>query len=407
MSSGSTTGASSDDFLSGQGVAVDLNKIETELTRLWGPAAEEAGGEGTGSGSGEKSDHANVTRVVLSNLVVMTRQPVSPHLEEVLDTVASHFPCRTIIMLWTDDPGKAIKAEISALCHLPAPGLPQVCSERIVLRAGPEGRSLLPGAVRPLLEADLPFALWWTDDPRPDAALFRDLGDECTRLILDLPDPIDPAALRVGLDPTVCVNSRDTAWFGMTRWRELVAQFFDAPCAPGALDRIDSLRIEVSAPEGFYSAQGARPNPPRLAVWFAAWLAGQLGWTPGDKPERAVGSLKATFKSPTGDIAVEITCETHASIEEPQLQSVTLTTRAGMGDVPDVPGPEVFRLVRAERALSKVRIEIDSPSHCVMPRTVLTPELDAARRVAASLESSRHDAPFRNATPHALWLLEG
>jgi hypothetical protein len=310
-------------------------------------------------------------------------------------------------MLWTDEPGKAIKAEVSALCHLPAPGLPQVCSERIVLRAGPEARVLLPGAVRPLLEADLPFALWWTDDPRPDAALFRDLGDECTRLILDLPDPIDPGALRAGLDPTVCVYSRDTAWFGITRWRELVAQFFDAPCDTGALKRIDSVKIDVSAPEGFYQAQGTRPNPPRLAVWFASWLAGQLGWTPVGKPERALGSLKAKFQGPTGEVALQISCETDATLEEPQLQSVALTARAGTGSGPDVPGPELFKLVRTERAMSKVRIEVDSPTHCMMPRTVLSPELDAARRVSAALESSRNDVPFRNATPHALWLLEG
>ena len=68
------------------------------------------------------------------------------------------------------EPGRNVAAEVSALCHLPAPGLPQVCSERIVLRAGPQAGDLLPGAIRPLLEADLPFVLWWTDDPRSDEA---------------------------------------------------------------------------------------------------------------------------------------------------------------------------------------------------------------------------------------------
>ncbi|MFO0951037.1 MAG: glucose-6-phosphate dehydrogenase assembly protein OpcA [Isosphaeraceae bacterium] len=399
MSTGNP-GASSDDFLSGQGVAVEVNKIETELTRLWGPAAEEAkAGEAAAKGG-----HANVTRVVLSNLVVMTRQSASSHLQEVLDTVAAHFPCRTIIMLWTEEPGTELKAEVSALCHLPAPGLPQVCSERILLRAGPDARLRLPGAVRPLLEADLPFALWWTDDPRPDLALFRDLGDECTRLILDLPDPIDPGAIRAGLDPTICQHSRDTAWFGMTRWRELVAQFFDPPCAPGTLERIDSVRIDVAAPEGFYSGQGTHPNPPRLAVWFAAWLAGQLGWKQGSVDERSVGSLRATFKGPTGDVNVHIACETQAGLDESQLQSVVMTTRGASGA--NAPAPEVFRLVRAVKSLSKVRIEVDSPSHPSMPRTVLSPELDPARRVSAALESSRSDEPFRNAVPHALWLME-
>ncbi len=65
--------ATSDDFLSGQGVPVDLHDIETELERLWAPAAEEVGESGAG--------HANVTRIVLSNLVVATRAANCARLE--------------------------------------------------------------------------------------------------------------------------------------------------------------------------------------------------------------------------------------------------------------------------------------------------------------------------------------
>ena len=85
----------------------------------------------------------------------------------VLETVIARFPCRAIVLCWGRTiPSAEIAAEVSALCHLPAPGLPQVCSERIVLRAGPNAVDLVPGAVRSLLEADLPMVLWWTGDPR-------------------------------------------------------------------------------------------------------------------------------------------------------------------------------------------------------------------------------------------------
>ena len=138
---------------------------------------------------------------MLANLVVFGQSADPARLRAALDTVTTRFPCRTIVVRRSDEPGRTVAAEVSALCHLPAPGLPQVCSERIVLRAGPQAGDLLPGAVRPLLEADLPFVLWWTDDPRSDESLFRDLGDECSRLILDLPDPgrrcrRDPARTR-------------------------------------------------------------------------------------------------------------------------------------------------------------------------------------------------------------------
>jgi glucose-6-phosphate dehydrogenase assembly protein OpcA len=375
--------ATSDAFLSGRGVSVDPRDIETELTRLWGPAAERVGGPDL--------ENPHVTRIALANLVVASRDADLPRLEGVLDDVTSRFPCRTIVLRRTDEPGRTVTAEVSALCHLPAPGLPQVCSERIELRAGREADDLLPGAVRPLLEAELPFVLWWTDDPRDAEALFRDLGDECSRLILDLPDPgADPAALRLGLDPSITRHGRDTAWFGLTRWRELVAQFFDPPCHLDALERLDSVTIRAAAPSA-----GAVP---RLPVWLAAWLAGQLGWVPQGDVERAPGCVRARFRGPAGEIAVTLLVEADPALSTPQVLGTTLTTRTPSG-------PETFQLAKASAGSPEVNIAIDSPDYCRLPRIVLAPEQSPAHRVAAALESSRIDPPFQHALPHALWLL--
>jgi glucose-6-phosphate dehydrogenase assembly protein OpcA len=383
----SSVSASSTDFLSGQGVPVELHDVESELARLWGPAAEQVGGP--------EVEHPNVTRIVLANLVVYARDAGAARLEGVLDTVTARYPSRTIVLQRTADPGRSIQADVSALCHLPAPGLPQVCSERILLRAGPNAGDLLPGAVRPLLEADLPFVLWWTDNPSADEPLFRDLGDECTRLILDLPDPGTPtSSLRLGLDPTICPHSRDAAWFGLSRWRELLAQFFDPPVHNQNLVRIDSVRIEAIAP--------SNQTPPRLAVWLAAWLAGQLGWKPVGVPDRTPGRLAARFQGPSGAVALEVVTEVGTSGTVAELSATTITTRAQASAE-----PERFRLSRASRHSSEVHVEINSCSYCTLPRTVLAPELDPARRVSAALESSRIDPPFQNALPHALWLLGG
>lgn len=376
--------ATSDAFLQGQGIPVDPRAIEAELTRLWGPAAEMVGGPDL--------DHPNVTRIALANLVVEGRVDRAPQLEAVLDVVAARFPSRTILLRLTEEPGRKVSAEVSALCHLPAPGLPQVCSERIALRAGPEAVDLLPGAVRPLLEADLPFVLWWTDDPRPLEPTFRDLADECSRLILDLPDPeADPAALRLGLDPAINPYGRDAAWFGITPWRELLAQFFDPPCHDlAALSQIRSIAIEARAPTD--------GRPTRLAVWLIAWLAGQLGWQAEGRPRLAPGVLEATFRGPGGPIAATIQTEVDPRAETPRLVAATLVT--GTDD-----DQSAFQLVRTGPGADDVHISIDSAGTCPLPRAVVAPELDHARRVAAALESARHDPPFRNALPHALWLL--
>jgi glucose-6-phosphate dehydrogenase assembly protein OpcA len=279
--------------------------------------------------------------------------------------------------------------------------MPQVCSERIVLRAGPQAGDLLPGAIRPLLEADLPFVLWWTDDPRGEEALFRDLGDECSRLILDLPDPgTDPAALRLGLDPSITPYGRDTAWFGLTLWRELVAQFFDPPGHLDTLARVDSVAIEALVP----ATGAAAEAPPRMAVWLAAWLAGQIGWTPQGRPERSPGSLRATFDGPTGPVTVAITTKTDPNLAIAQINATTLTTRPGR-DASE--GVSTFKLQRTSPQSPEVRVEVDAPNYCTLPRMVLAPVIDPPRRVAVALESSRLDPPFKNALPHVFWLLEG
>jgi glucose-6-phosphate dehydrogenase assembly protein OpcA len=372
----------SDAFLQGQGIPVDPHQIDTELTKLWGPAAERVGGP--------EVEHPTVTRVVLANLVVGSKLADAARIDGTLDTVVQRYPCRAIVLRQTDEPGREVKAEVSALCHLPAPGMPQVCSERIVLRAGRQALDLLPGAVRSLLEADLPFVLWWTRDPREAEALYVDLADECSRLILDVPDPdTEPAALRIGLDLNTCPYARDIAWFGITRWRELVAQFFD--CADReALNELVSVSIAARAPSGV--------RPPRVAAWLAAWLAGQLSWQPQNRQETGPGRVEATFKRPAGTIAVSIDTEVVGNSEFGHLTGVTLRASG-----PD--GERMYRLTRPSGDSPQVRIEVDSPSACTLPRTVLAPTFDAPRRVAAALESSRSDPPYRRALPHMLWLL--
>ncbi len=375
----------SDAFLQGQGIQVDPSAIETELVRLWGPAAERIGGP--------ELEHPNVTRVVLANLVVVAPRGGSKRLEDELGIVAARFPSRSIVLNRTTDSAKEVTALVSAQCHLPAPGLPQVCSELIILNAGPDAVSLLPGAVLPLLEADLPFILWWADDPQNAGTLFRDLAGECSRLILDLPDPgATVASLRLGLDPAINAHARDTAWFGISQWRELLAQGFDLPCDRDRLRKISVVEIRVSAPS-------LTEQPPRLAAWLVAWLAGQLGWRADATPKRTPGKLTATFQGPEGPVEIAIDVDVDPKLTTSRLLGARISTAQD-----DQPG--VIRVERPESNSDEVRVTFDMPMTCLLPRFIHAPELDGPRRVAAALESSRDDLPFRKALPHLLWLLD-
>lgn len=375
-----------EDFLSGQGVPVALGEIESKLAELWGPAADLEGGP--------EVENPTLTRVVLANLVVVTDLADAARIDAVLPTVETRYPCRAILVVLNDDPDRKVKAEVSALCHLPVPGLPQVCSERIVLSAGPNAVDLLPGAIRPLLESDLPFILWWANDPRKFLHLLTDLADEASRILVDLPDPAtEPEAVCVGLEPKGNPYSRDIAWFAITRWRELTAQFFDAVGTEAELGELTSVTIDVA------SASAARA--PRVACWLAGWMAGQLGWLPRSRKDLGPGSIEAVFTKPDdqGDVVVSIRTSVDPTCDLARLTAVRMKAN----------GPErecSYLILRSGNHGTDVRIESKGPGRCPQPRNITVKRTDSANRVAAALESAREDPPFTRARPFARWLFD-
>ncbi len=170
----------------------------------------------------------------------------------------------------------------------------------------------------------------------------------------------------------------------------MIAQFFDPPCPVTTPAQIDSVMIRAVSPTG--------DAPPRLAIWLAAWLAGQLGWRPQGTPNRVGDRLTATFLGASGPISVEIVTEVDPTALAPRLNGATLTARG-----PD--GVATFHLDRPSSRSSEVDVEVFSPASCSLPRSILAPELDSPRRLAYALESARDDPPFGHALPHALWLL--
>ena len=379
-------------FLEGQGIPVDLRNIETELSKLWGPAAEQIGGP--------ELENPNVTRIVLANLVVECldgdRRIIGPGAGNGDRAVSVPGDRRRRVRR----PRAPYQRRSVRALPFAGPGMPQVCSERIVLRSGPKAIDLIPGAVRPLLEADLPMVLWWTGDPRTArAALSATWLTNARGWFSTCPTPA-PTRLHSAWGSTrpSAECSRDSAWFGLARWRELIAQFFDPRCNFQSLKQIDAVRIEALV---------TRPGrPPRMAIWLAAWLAGQLGWKPQGQTGKTCAAirdrvLRARFTSPAGEITVDIgTRPLPAGLPAtPRLAGVTITTRAPQG-------AETFRLYRPSPDSPAIRVEAEATQLVLLAARDRRPELDPARRVAAALESSRLDPPFQKALPIALWLMD-
>lgn len=122
-------------------------------------------------------------------------------------------------------------------------------------------RELLPrylnNAVASLRLSSLPAMGWWrvpTTDPLRDLAVLVD------RLVLDVPDPIPQWRIVPEIARVTAVS--DLRWAGLTRWRDLIAQYFDLP----------EVRRQTT-PFSRVSIAGA--DAPSLSL-LAGWLKSRL-----------------------------------------------------------------------------------------------------------------------------------
>ncbi|ADV62231.1 Glucose-6-phosphate dehydrogenase subunit [Isosphaera pallida ATCC 43644] len=381
-------------FLRGIGVPVELPHIERELTRLWGESAQEAGGS--------EVSRPSVTRVVLCNLVVLGRP-------ERLDEVQVAHPCRAILLGLEEGRGQKVEAEVAATCHLPAPGRPQVCSEKIALFAAPEAQRLLPSAVRGLLEADLPVVVWWSQPPDDSerSELLAQLANDASRVLLDLPDPASDCTLEHlarFIEAHRLRYVHDLAWFGLTPWRDLIAQRFEPP-NHRHLERLTSLTIRTR------TAGDPLVNPPRISGLLAGWFAGQLGWTLEQRLQRPAAethvrhpasTIDARYRDRAGRRVIHLTLcfELDPQAQPAQIDAVELEW-----EEPEAVVPGCYRIERVRPGHDLARLYVTSNNLCNLPGSATIPELDPTRRLLNALQASRNDPPFQAAWNQARQLL--
>ena len=120
----------------------------------------------------------------------------------------------------------------------------------------------LNNAVAALRLSSLPTLVWWRGGSTQTLAGLATLAD---RLVLDALDPTEVWTHVAALAEKTAVS--DLRWTRLTRWRALMAHFFDLPDTLAAAARLRSLRIE-----------GSDRHAARL---FAGWIASALRWPPG------------------------------------------------------------------------------------------------------------------------------
>lgn len=292
-------------FTLGSSRKVRLRDSETELTRLWEAAGDEARARGSGG----------IMRLRELNLVIYASgEETADLVSSVIPRLTQRHPARAIVLLELPDAGSksgagagtaaeatppaptaggasnehptpepALDAWVTAACYLTRDGGRHVCWEQVTVPARGEAARHLHAAAMSLLVPDLPTVFWWPGEPEFESHTFRRLGEVSDTVIIDsagFRDPISGlgSVARVAYDGSRNFGIVDLNWARLTPWRDMTAEFFDDPIRLPWLARIRRVEILFGAEDAGAGEDHHVGSAGGRALLFVGWLAARLGW---------------------------------------------------------------------------------------------------------------------------------
>lgn len=293
--------------LSWTGRAVDIDRIEAELTKLrYLTAGDPDAGE------------SFAIRTSLVNMVVLAEDDdTAAQASRVIENLAAHHPSRALVVIARPSEDESqIDASLAAHCHL-APGMDQqVCCEEVTLHVSGRAAFHLHSIIVPLLIPDLPVVVWWTG-PLPDKShLIEELCDVADHFVVDssrFADQLgDLSRIREFASLHNCAIG-DLNYERIRPWRNLVEHHTGAGGLGEWLSSVKSAEIR-------YTEQ-ARQTPAQ-AILFLAWLAVHCGWELGSVSAR--GSNRLTLRQDEREIPVYLEPVKYEGIDRGWLVSIKL-----------------------------------------------------------------------------------
>lgn len=165
--------------------------------------------------------------------------------------------------------GSAVRTILVTLGEDPQPVVHTDADTTVVTGIVPR---YLNNVVASLRLSSLPSMAWWRGG---DAGVLGGLATLVDRLVLDSEDPLPDWSAAVGLAERAAIS--DLRWTRLTRWRNLMAQFFDGPDVHADAASLTSLDIVAA------DAHAAR--------LFAAWITTSLPH--GEKIEVSIADSPA------------------------------------------------------------------------------------------------------------------
>jgi glucose-6-phosphate dehydrogenase assembly protein OpcA len=368
----------------GERVQIDVRAIERELSDLWKQLAEDEGGEG----------HHAVTRTCVLNLIVVTGGGrAAEHATETVARLTARHPNRAfVISAAPAAPKDVLDAWVQTHCQMPSPGRPQVCGEQISIEARGKAVDLVPGTLLPLLVPDVPVMLWWPRGEPADDPRFLKFAETVDRVIVDSATFAAPEAglvrMAALLNPSAASGEHnrgqagtsttisDLSWSRLTPWRELVAQFFDAPALVAHLSEITRIVVD-------YEARAGAAADRSQALLLVGWLAARLGWRSAGAASQQADSTTLRLQSATGEpIAVELRPAAPANDALDRLVALAIECRRARFTIARDNAPDC--------AVARSEIAGMQP----IQRKVRLERLDEAELISEELRLLGHDQTF-------------
>jgi glucose-6-phosphate dehydrogenase assembly protein OpcA len=359
--------------LLGEKTHIDVRAIERELNKLWHNAA---------TGEGDESRNA-VTRTCVLNLIVLTGSSrTAQRATETIAQLTQQHPNRAIMITAVPDaPAPLLDAWVQSHCRTPGSGRPQVCCEQITIAARGTAVPYVPGTILPLLVPDVPVMLWCPRGEPFDNPLFARLSAFADRVIVDSATFAKPEASLAHLDG---LNGGDMAisdlvWARLTPWREMVAQFFDAPAILPHLSEITSVTVD-------YEAQSGMAHDRTQALFLIGWLGSRLGWRITGAAIKHDGNTQLLMQRQDGG-AITLLLRPTAPVEDAldKLTGLTLTCQRAR-----------FEIARDESPFAAVaRSDVEGMQP--LRRVVRLEQLDEAGLIAEELRLLGRDYAFEGA----------
>ena len=260
------------------------------VSQLGGLSAKLARGE-----AGD-DEHAHPRNCVMNMVALVDGHHVAEKVAEIMADLTAHHPSRSII-LHQRSPNRDQRIDASIRCdaHALVHGQP-VQHEQVTLHVQGAALEHVRSLVEPLLTPDVRTHLWWTGTPPlSDPAMLQAL-DLCDMLVVDSSTFERPfhsllALARLADMVSGQIGIADLHWARVHAWREVLAQFFEAPSRRPFLRGINGVGVD-------YAGEG-RGN--RVAAGLlAGWLCSTLGWRLKSAAAGRGGVVAAYLEAPAG-----------------------------------------------------------------------------------------------------------